>query len=208
MGGNPNHNALRIVEAVRETVAERLDEHLELIQALVNIDTGSDNPAGILAVQDKIAQAFAGTNHRVEWRQSDNVGHLRVNMPGLSGRVVLLGHADTVFDLGTVATRPYRTRDRIAYGPGVVDMKGGLVLALAALRWLLDNRIPCPTIDFVVVGDEETRTSPPPFMDRFHAADACLVLECGRPGGRYRRVSQRRHLGSSLRIRPCRTCRH
>ena len=44
-------------------------------------------------------------------------------------------------------------------------MKGGLVLALAALNWLVENNMPRPTIEFLVVGDEETRTSPPPFIE-------------------------------------------
>ena len=52
--------------------------------------------------------------------------------------VLLIGHMDTVFDPGTVAERPFRIEGNIATGPGVTDMKGGLLTGLYALKALRD----------------------------------------------------------------------
>jgi glutamate carboxypeptidase len=63
-------------------------------------------------------------------------------------------------------------------------MKGGLVVAVAALERLAASDGDPPTVELVIVGDEETRLTPPPFMDVLGRCDACLVLEAAGPGGR------------------------
>lgn len=165
-------------------VNKRLDHYTGLIAELVNIDSGEDDADGILKVERKIATELPGSETRIKWLETGNApSHFKATIPGGSQRIVLLGHADTVFERGTASKRPFHIEGERALGPGVVDMKGGLVLVLAALNWLFENKLPCPTIEFVVVGDEETRTSPPPFIEELKTATACLVLECGRPGG-------------------------
>lgn len=176
-----------IAEAAKDCIIDvnaRLDDYIGFIAELVNVDSGMDCPDGILAVEQKLADLLPGAATRILWQETaDSVNHFRATIPGSSRRIILLGHADTVFERGTAAKRPFSLADRRAFGPGVVDMKGGLVLALAALDWLIENDLPRPTIEFLVVGDEETRTSPPPFIEELKTASACLVLECGRPGG-------------------------
>ena len=176
-----------IADATKECITDvgaRLDDYLGLIAGLVNFDSGEDYPEGILAVEQKLAAQLPGTDTCVSWQKTgEAIGHFKATIPGGPDRIVLLGHADTVFGKGTAAKRPFSLADDRAFGPGVVDMKGGLVLALAALNWLVENNLPRPTIEFLVVGDEETRTSPPPFIEALKTASACLVLECGRPGG-------------------------
>jgi glutamate carboxypeptidase len=165
-------------------VKRRLDDYTGLIAELVNLDSGEDQPDGIYAVQQQLVGHLSGEGMRVIWEKTSNgISHFRATIPGNRKRVVLLGHADTVFEMGTATKRPFNLEGENAYGPGVVDMKGGLVLALAAVNWLVENNISCPTVEFVVVGDEETRTAPPPFIDDLTESSACLVLECGRPGG-------------------------
>ena len=71
-----------------------------------------------------------------------------------------------------------------AYGPGVADMKGGLLLGLAALEALAAGERRFAAVDFVSVPDEETRPNgAPDALDRIRGADACLVLECARENG-------------------------
>lgn len=167
------------VLAVRAAVAERLDGYLGLLETMVNTDSRSDRPDGIEAMLRIVADRLAPLDARVRWEGHGGVAHLRATLPGGRGRVVLLGHADTIV---AESTR-YRRADGLAHGPGVADMKGGLVVALAAAEQLVAEHAARPTIDLVVVGDEETRTTPPPFLADIRGADACLVLECGRPGG-------------------------
>ena len=177
--------AVSVAQDVREVVLGKLSDHLKIIETMVNIDSGADYPKGILAVQEFLATILEDVGFKTQWLRIDGISHFRSRLVGDSARVVLLGHADTVFKRGTVRRRPFKIHEQTAYGPGVVDMKGGLATALAAVRSLVEKDIACPTIEFIVVGDEETRTSPPPFLDQVSDARACLVLECGRPGGGY-----------------------
>ena len=99
-------------------------------------------------------------------------------------RVVLLGHHDTVFPAGSAARLGFAVRDGRAFGPGVADMKGGLLLGLAAMEALAAGERRFAAVDFVSVPDEETRPAGPPAgFDRIRGADACLVLECARENG-------------------------
>ncbi|CAB1085633.1 Acetylornithine deacetylase/Succinyl-diaminopimelate desuccinylase and related deacylases [Olavius algarvensis Delta 1 endosymbiont] len=174
-----------VSKEVRQTVGNNLDDYLEIIETMVNIDSGADDPAGILAVQEFLAQALEDVGTRIQWRRTDDITHFKAGLTGDGGPVVLLGHADTVFNKGTTRRRPFKLKGPRAFGPGVVDMKGGLATALAAVKCLVEKDIARPAIEFIVVGDEEERTSPPPFLDQLADAAACLVLECGRPGGGY-----------------------
>ena len=97
---------------------------------------------------------------------------------------MLLGHHDTVFPAGSAARLGFAVRDGRARGPGVADMKGGLVLGLAALEALAAGERRFAAVDFVSVPDEETRPAgPPDGLERIRGADACLVLECARENG-------------------------
>jgi glutamate carboxypeptidase len=119
--------------------------------------------------------------------------------------VLLIGHMDTVFSDGTVAERPFRFEDRIAMGPGVSDMKGGLLgglYALAALRELGGGSIaglPFGRIVFIANPDEEigSPTSTPHIRAAAAESDACLVLECARASGDF--VSARKGI-ADLRL--------
>ena len=104
-------------------------------------------------------------------------------------RLLMIGHFDTVFDQGTAAARPFRVDEKRAYGPGVTDMKGGLVTAAYAIKILKSTELwpglPLSSITFLANSDEEI-SSPfsRPFMERAAmATDVCLVFECARPNG-------------------------
>jgi glutamate carboxypeptidase len=101
-------------------------------------------------------------------------------------RILLLGHADTVFPVGTAAARPLRIDGNIIHGPGVCDMKGGLLTGLYAIRAL--DAVGCRSygaIHFVVVSDEEIhdRGSLPLIRQSAREADVAFTLEAARANG-------------------------
>jgi glutamate carboxypeptidase len=105
-------------------------------------------------------------------------------LPGSGPRLLLIGHMDTVFEPGTVGERPFRIDGERATGPGVSDMKGGLLAGLHALAVLqsLGRR---PSVTFVANPDEEIGSPfSTPHIRRLAAEhDAVLVLECARANG-------------------------
>jgi glutamate carboxypeptidase len=118
--------------------------------------------------------------------------------------VLLVGHMDTVFPTGTPAARPFRVEAGRARGPGVYDMKGGLVVMLFALRALAAHAPETWArlgLRVVFNADEETgsATSHDLIAAEARASQAACVLEPARPGGEY--VSQRKGVGDfTLRV--------
>jgi glutamate carboxypeptidase len=103
-------------------------------------------------------------------------------------RLLLIGHMDTVFGPGTAAERPFAIEAGIARGPGVTDMKSGLLAglhAIRAVRTLEGGRLPFERLAFVANPDEEigSPVSTPIIRELARDADACLVLECARANG-------------------------
>jgi glutamate carboxypeptidase len=175
------HQARKASRHVSECVKSRLEGYLALLERAVNTDSGPDNPAGIRHVETIFAERFERLGASVEWSEANGVDHLYARFTGGEASVIMLGHADTVFGRGTAKLRPFAAADGRALGPGVADMKGGLVVSLAALECLADVHYR-PTVHAVIVGDEEVRLTPPPLLDLLRG-DACLVLECGRAAG-------------------------
>jgi len=117
-------------------------------------------------------------------RQRERGDHIRAewNPPGNRawGQVLVLGHLDTVYGLGTLARMPFRVSRGRAYGPGTFDMKGGLVIALFAVDALAAiGRLPQKRIVFLWTSDEEigSGTSRAVIEREARRSDAVLVLE-------------------------------
>lgn len=176
---------MSVAAAVRRPLADDLSAKLALLEELVNLDSGFDDPQGVRAVLERLAERLERVGTVLEWREENGFPHLRATLAGGRRRVALLGHADTVFARGTATLRAFLIVGGSARGPGVADMKGGLVVALAALERLRDLDNARPTVELVVVGDEEARLTPPPFMDVLGQCDACLVLEAAGSDGHF-----------------------
>lgn len=134
------------------------DAMVEFLGSIVNIDSNSYDKAGIDRCGEAIA-AFLGANGLpVTTIPLDAHGDiLRVAAPGGAGErpILILGHRDTVFPTGDAARRPFAIRDGRAHGPGVADMKAGLVVncfVLAAFARF--GGAPAPLVG-LVTGDEE-----------------------------------------------------
>jgi glutamate carboxypeptidase len=109
---------------------------------------------------------------------------LRLRRPGSGSRVMLCAHFDTVWPVGSWKDR-WSERDGRIYGPGVYDMKGGLLFTLWALRYLEASTRPHPEIEILLNPDEEvgSRGSRAHIERAADAADFALVLEPANPDG-------------------------
>ena len=119
---------------------ERRDAMVSTIRELVEIESPSDNKAAVDSLADAVAEKFSRLGGEVRFHRSKECGsHLQVNFGGKSAKpVLLLGHYDTVYPLGTLANMPCRVEHNKLTGPGVLDMKSGIALMLHALAALQD----------------------------------------------------------------------
>ena len=185
-------DAVLELDALRASVTSHLPAYLRDLERLVNIDCGSYTPAGVDEIGRWVTAYLEGMGADVDVRP-DPSGRYGATVVGtFSGtpgglRVLLIGHMDTVFDPGTAADRPFRIDDGVAYGPGVTDMKSGLLAGLYALRAILGEvrELPFERLTFIANPDEEigSPTSSVHIRTAAADADAALVLECARANG-------------------------
>ena len=117
--------------ALRDGVEARLPSFLEDLARLVNIDCGSYTKAGVDEVGRWTAARLRKLGAEVTVHPNKQLGDTVVGVfdGARTGgpRLLLIGHMDTVFEPGTAAERPFRIENGRAYGPGVTDMKSGLL---------------------------------------------------------------------------------
>lgn len=181
----PPQAALAAASAAAAVVDRELAPILRRLETLVAIDSGPDAPVGRERVADLLGEWAADIGCDVEYVAGGGGTAMVAGLPGYgSGRIVLLGHHDTVYPAGTAERRGFVLREKTALGPGVADMKGGLMLALAALACLAEGERPFGVVELHSVADEESR-SQGPFMtlERTKGAEGVLVLECARSNG-------------------------
>ena len=155
-------NVLAPEAAVTDWLATQRDAMVGLLREMVDIDSGSYDKPGIDAVGTVVERFLAGHGVTVErLPQSRHGDCLRAALPwngpagNAGGNIVLLGHRDTVFPAGEAGRRPFSIRGGVAYGPGVADMKAGLVMncfVLAAFARFGGS--PAPLVG-LFTGDEE-----------------------------------------------------
>lgn len=170
---------------LRAAEAARADQ-LALLEALVNIDSGTGDAAGGQKASELVAARLRALGMTVELIKAEAPGlpdNVLATLIGTGkGRVLMIAHTDTVFGPGTVARRPFRMDSTRAYGPGVSDEKGGVVEGIFALKLLRDRGFKdFATITFLVETSEE-RGSPGTraLINRLvHEADVELNLEPG-----------------------------
>jgi glutamate carboxypeptidase len=164
---------------------------------------GMDSFTGDVPAVDRCAAVLAGwadqAGVEVELVPSADGDHLIASTQGAgTGRVLLIGHHDTVFVPGTAAARPVRIEGTRALGPGVADMKGGVLVALDALaRLARDPGGSHGRVELHCVPDEEARNVEPHTLDRMRGATASLCFECGRASGA---IVTRRKAGTWLTL--------
>ena len=140
-----------------QQIDDEKENMLQLWQELVNVDCGSGNKAGVDFIAQKIEAILKTLGFTTTQAEFEKAGNTLVGKIGDTSKdfIVLLGHMDTVFKDGTVAERPFKIVDGKAYGPGCLDMKGGIVIMLTALKVLLANNYSKHGIKVILAGDEE-----------------------------------------------------
>jgi glutamate carboxypeptidase len=169
-----------------ETTTAQQAAMLETLQALVARESPSTHKAYLDPLADYLAERFRAIGGDVTRLSNPERGdHLKVTFAAEDGAealdpILILCHFDTVWPVGTVETRPFRVEAENAYGPGIYDMKGGVVIVEYALRALQTLGIPCrrPMV-LVLNADEEigTGTSQAAIEDAARSAAYTLVLE-------------------------------
>ncbi len=147
----------------QQTAFDFIDAHRQEMLALwedfVSTESPSADKPGVDAMARKIAdhlRADGADANVIEFEQAGNmvVATVGAQFPGQP--VALMGHFDTVFPVGTLRQRPFTMRDGKATGPGVLDMKGGVVILLYAIKALLAAGFSARPIKVILAGDEET----------------------------------------------------
>ena len=140
------------------SLTRELPAMISTLRRYVECESPSGHPEAIAALVALIARDFAALSGRVRLHKLAAHGPaLQVDFPGprRAPRLLLLGHTDTVYPLGTLRTMPWREHRGHLSGPGVFDMKAGIVQALFALKALLaQGPLPC-SVTLLLVPDEE-----------------------------------------------------
>ncbi|HEY6644700.1 M20/M25/M40 family metallo-hydrolase [Povalibacter sp.] len=182
----PDRSEQAIVDHVRTQQAPAV----ALLEQVVNINSGTMNFAGVRAVSDVFQPHFAALGFQTHWVDGTpfgRAGHLVAERKGKGKskkpHVLLIGHLDTVFEPDSPFQRFERVDENIVRGPGTADMKGGVVVALAALSSLKHAGV-LDRLDLTVVlhGDEEDSGAPlaaarATLIDAAKAADIAIGLE-------------------------------
>jgi glutamate carboxypeptidase len=179
--------AVKMSEQIRSWLSSQREAMLSLMEKVVNIDSGSHDKEGVDAVGEAFEEFFRERDIEVERLSQAVSGDIfRARVPGSGNApIVLMGHRDTVFSKGEAARRPFTVQNGRAYGPGVMDMKSGLVLnafVLAAFRKFGGNSAPLVAL---LTSDEEigSRDSRRTIEETARGARAVYNAEPGRPNG-------------------------
>jgi len=163
---------------------------LALLERVVNINSGTHNFTGVRAVGDVFRKEFDDLGFKTTWVDGapfKRAGHLVAEHPGKGPRILLIGHLDTVFEKDS----PFQTFQRLdgnkARGPGIIDMKGGDVIIVSALKALKSAGVLADmNVVVVMTGDEEDSGDPQALarkalVDAAQGAEYALGFEDG-PG--------------------------
>ena len=155
--------ALAQLAPQERTIAQAVDrrnaESLALLERIVNINSGTRNLAGVRAVGAALKAEFDALGFATRWVDGaafSRAGHLIAEQPGPGPKILMIGHLDTVFEPSSPFQKFEGLDDSTAKGPGIIDMKGGDVIIVAALKALKDaGALTGMNITVVFDGDEE-----------------------------------------------------
>src|SRR5437879_153623 len=180
-------NAHQVVEQAEQLMQEYLDD----LKAIVNIDSGTYSRPGVDRVGAYLQERFQAFGFSTHFDRQERFGdHLIATHTGnapVGPRILLIGHIDTVFPEGEAQRRPFaisqQNGKRIATGPGVLDMKSGVLIGMYGLHILISTRqANYQQATFICNSDEEigSPSSKPLIQELTRQADAVIVLEPGR----------------------------
>jgi glutamate carboxypeptidase len=166
---------MQTYQELTRAVAKQRPHMMEMLAALVGIESPTEDRAAVnrcVQLVEGWIQAIGGSSRR---GKKTAVGDLLVGRcgPARGGKpLMLLGHLDTVWPLGTLRKMPFRVRTGRVWGPGVLDMKAGVVMALTALRVLAETDHLTRPVILLLNSDEETGS------DHSRALTESLARQC------------------------------
>ena len=165
----------------------QLPEALQFLEEMVSMESPSFDKPLVDRFVNFVASRFAAIGGQVEIVHADKFGnHLIARFAGRSsGRVLLLGHSDTVWPAGETAKRPFKIDAGRASGPGVFDMKAGILLMWMVIDALKKEGGLPKSLAVLLVSDEEVGSNSSRALTESESSrcQAVLVLEPSLPGG-------------------------
>ncbi len=194
----------QLSSAPERSIVASVDAHnaegLALLEKVVNINSGTQNHAGVRKVGDVFRAELDGLGFKTRWVDGEafhRAGHLVADHPAAGPRFLLIGHLDTVFEPDNPFQTFQRLDERSARGPGVIDMKGGDVIIVQALKALAAAGV-LKDLNVIVVmtGDEEDSGDPQTLaraalVEAARGADYALGFEDGPGDPRYAVTARR-----------------
>jgi glutamate carboxypeptidase len=176
------------VQEVQSYVENHLQQYLKELSDLCGLDSGTHNKPGVDEVALYLAGRMRGLGMDITMFENEQAGNdIYGVLHGKGyGNVLLLGHIDTVYPVGTAITRPVRVEGNMVLGPGVYDMKGCVLSSIYAVEALVAlNCHDFNEIRLLCVSDEEisTRHSKEIIRQACQGCQSVLVLEGARENG-------------------------
>ncbi|HKU13462.1 MAG TPA: M20/M25/M40 family metallo-hydrolase [Steroidobacteraceae bacterium] len=210
VAGNAGAAPSAAERALVKRVQAQQERSIALLEQIVNINSGTMNFAGVRKVADVLGPHFEALGFKLRWEDGaafGRAGHLIAEHPGRGRHILLIGHLDTVFE----PNHPFQKFERIdaqtVRGPGTSDMKGGLVVALAALTALKETKaLDAMHITVVMIGDEEDAGRPieaarASLVEAAKAADIAIGLENGADDPKTALTARRGYTGWQIDVK-------
>lgn len=203
-----------VAPAPEREIAAWVDAHngeaLTLLERVVNVNSGTQNFAGVREVGAIFRAAFDRLGFRTRWVDGaafKRAGHLVAEHPGKGPKLLLVGHLDTVFERDSPFQKFQRVDANTAKGPGIIDMKGGDVVILQALAALAAaGALADLNVTVVMTGDEEDGGRPlaksrEALVAAAKGAAAAIGFEDGPGDPRYAVTARRGTVDWQLRVK-------
>jgi len=185
------------IEAISNYLDSKVGELEFLLSTIVNIDSGTYDYGGTARVMQTLTVNLKEIGYQVDIKKVSETPNLVAKKFGTGEKkILLIGHADTVFEKGTALSRPYKAEGDKILGPGVADMKAGLVTIIYALKALESIKFTNYREITIIIGGDEEIGSPSSrhiYENEAIDADACFVFEPARADGSL--VSARKGVG-------------
>lgn len=180
------------LEQIKSYIKQHEDDILALLEQIVNIESGPDQPLNVREIYKVLSPLLEDIGCDIRTVSMESGADVLIadwDNGSTKPPIIFGGHVDTVFYEGTVAKHPFKIEEDKAYGPGVLDMKSGIVMAIYVLKALQYIGYQEHPIRLVIVGDEETAhrftTADQVMMEEFKGAEFMLNFESGSEENRF-----------------------
>ncbi|WP_440999943.1 M20 family metallopeptidase [Fodinibius sp. SL11] len=171
-------------QQIRNYIEEQKADFISLLQSLVEFETPSDQPEKFTPIWELLSQQFQSLGYTVHhFEGNETAGQLLckpTNFEPSKPSQLIVGHCDTVWDIGTLNEMPFSTEDNIVTGPGVYDMKAGLAMMIFGIKAIrnLNQKTKVQPI-FLINSDEEigSNESKECIIEQAKLAERTFVLE-------------------------------